>query len=94
WPILFVQERVGRGGEAFYMLKFRTMRNEKGGDITVSGDARITPLGKILRRTKLDELPQLFNVLAGNMSLVGPRPEIPTYVAMYTAAQRQVLDLT
>lgn len=91
----FRQVRVGRGGREFRLLKFRSMRpgSEAQGQITVGGrDARITGIGYWLRRTKLDELPQLWNILAGDMSIVGPRPEVPRYVALYTAEQRQVLD--
>ncbi len=92
-PVLFAQTRVGRGGEPFRLWKFRTMRTggDGGAGITVAGDPRITPIGKALRRWKLDELPQLFNVLDGSMSLVGPRPELPEYVALYTDEQRRVL---
>ncbi|HOS43506.1 MAG TPA: sugar transferase, partial [Armatimonadota bacterium] len=85
-PAFFRQRRVGRGGRPFRIWKFRTMvQNAEalGGQITVGGDPRITRVGRWLRRTKLDELPQLFNVLAGEMSLVGPRPEVPRYVARY-----------
>jgi len=93
-PILFVQERVGRDGIPFRLLKFRTMWPGAAGDpeITARGDRRITGLGRLLRATKLDELPQLFNVLRGEMSIVGPRPEVPRYVKHYNREQRGVLD--
>ncbi len=90
----FVQTRVGKNGRHFGLLKFRTMRplSEKGGKLTVgSNDPRITEAGYFLRKYKLDELPQLFNVLIGDMSFVGPRPEVPEYVDRYTAEQRKVL---
>jgi lipopolysaccharide/colanic/teichoic acid biosynthesis glycosyltransferase len=91
-PALFRQIRVGRDGQPFVLLKLRTMRADAPGPvITSGGDPRITRLGAWLRRTKLDELPQLWNVLRGDMSLVGPRPELPQYVALYTPAQRAVL---
>ena len=85
-PVFFRQERVGRFGQPFRIHKFRTMvagAQRLGPEITVGLDARITAAGKVLRRTRLDELPQLIDVLAGSMSLVGPRPEVPRYVAMY-----------
>lgn len=94
--VFFVQERVGYRGAVFRMLKFRTMienAERKGPLITIAGDTRITRAGRWLRSSKLDELPQLINVLRGEMSLVGPRPEVPYYVRMYTAEQRKVLDL-
>jgi len=96
-PALFRHRRVGRHGREFNVLKFRTMvhRPDSGGpQVTKATDARITRVGAFLRRTKLDELPQLFNVLAGDMSLVGPRPEVARYVAMYPdPVRREVLAL-
>ncbi|MBB5204495.1 lipopolysaccharide/colanic/teichoic acid biosynthesis glycosyltransferase [Inhella inkyongensis] len=83
-PVLFRQQRVGRHGRLFWIHKFRTMRADAEGlPLTVGQDARITPAGQWLRRSKLDELPQLWDVLRGAMSLVGPRPEVPRYVAHY-----------
>lgn len=95
-PVFFRQERVGLNGRLFRILKFRTMvanAESLGGQLTVGADRRVTKAGHLLRRYKLDELPQLFNVLLGDMSLVGPRPEVPRYVALYTDEQRQVLRL-
>ena len=95
-PVFFRQVRVGRGGHPFRIWKFRTMvvnAEALGRPITVGADPRITRTGVWLRKWKLDELPQLFNVLVGEMAFVGPRPEVPRYVALYTQAQRKVLDL-
>lgn len=93
-PALFLQERVGRCGLPFRIFKFRTMvidAEKRGTQITIGRDPRITPIGHFLRRYRFDELPQLLNVIKGEMSIVGPRPEVPRYVAMYTNEQRQIL---
>jgi lipopolysaccharide/colanic/teichoic acid biosynthesis glycosyltransferase len=89
-PVFFLQERVGRGGKKFLIYKFRTMRPgaEAGGQLTVGPDARVTRVGRFLRRYKIDELPQLLNVARGDMSLVGPRPEVPRYVDRYPLSVR------
>jgi len=92
----FRQERVGKDGHLFRLLKFRSMRlgSEAQGQLTIGGkDPRITRVGYFLRKTKLDELPQLWNVLVGDMSVVGPRPEVPKYVARYNVEQRAVLSV-
>lgn len=94
--VFFRQERIGQGGRPFRMWKFRTMivdAERLGRAITVGGDPRITRVGHWLRATKVDELPQLLNVWVGDMSLVGPRPEVQKYVDLYTENQRRVLDL-
>ena len=95
-PVLFKQVRVTKNGRLFKIYKFRTMRENSEGNkqITVGNDSRITGVGHILRKTKLDELPQLFNVLKGEMSLVGPRPEVPKYVELYTEEQREILEVS
>lgn len=93
--VFFRQTRIGRDGEPFRIWKFRTMHeaeNIGGSKLTRRGDPRITRVGRILRQTKLDELPQLLNVVAGEMSLVGPRPEVPEYVALLTEDEREILD--
>lgn len=94
--VFFIQTRVGKDFRPFGLFKFRTMRpdTEKAGKLTIgSKDPRITGVGAILRKYKIDELPQLFNVLIGDMNLVGPRPEVPEYVAHYTPEQRKVLSV-
>ena len=93
-PVFYRQVRVGRNGKTFRIFKFRSMvmdADKKGLAITVGRDSRITRVGAVLRKTKLDELAQLLNVLFGQMSFVGPRPEVPKYVELYTPYQRQVL---
>jgi lipopolysaccharide/colanic/teichoic acid biosynthesis glycosyltransferase len=93
-PVFFRQERIGRGGRPFFILKFRTMVQDapkRGGPITFGNDPRVTPVGKLLRKSKLDELPQLLNVLKGDMSLVGPRPEVPKYVEMFHRDYEEIL---
>jgi lipopolysaccharide/colanic/teichoic acid biosynthesis glycosyltransferase len=95
-PVLFRQTRVGRGFRHFRIIKFRTMvpgAERLGGALSVGEDPRITRVGRALRRSKLDELPQLVNVLAGEMSLVGPRPELPQYVEQFRADYEEILTL-
>jgi lipopolysaccharide/colanic/teichoic acid biosynthesis glycosyltransferase len=95
-PIFYLQERIGLEGRKFKLVKFRTMRNDahRKGLLTVgSRDSRITRLGYFLRKYKLDELPQLVNVLKGDMALVGPRPEVEKYVLLYNESQRKVLSV-
>jgi lipopolysaccharide/colanic/teichoic acid biosynthesis glycosyltransferase len=92
-PVFFRQERVGRAGVPFRIHKFRTMRvdAERHGQLTVGKDSRVTGAGAFLRKSKLDELPQLIDVLVGSMSLVGPRPEVPKYVAHYPAEVKELV---
>lgn len=94
-PVLFRQSRVGRHGRLFELLKFRSMRPRPGSDssVTVKGDARVTPWGSFLRRWKLDELPQLVNVLRGDMSFVGPRPDVPGYLDRLRGDEAVLLEL-
>ena len=94
-PIFFKQVRVTKNGREFKIFKYRTMKvgSDKYSQITVGKDSRITKVGDFLRKYKLDEIPQLINVLIGDMSLVGPRPEVPKYIALYTEEQREILKV-
>lgn len=93
-PAFFTQKRVGRNGKLFTMHKFRSMTvSHSGSSVSVAGEARITPLGATLRRYKLDELPELWDVLIGNMSFVGPRPDVPGYADQLKGDDRRVLEL-
>jgi lipopolysaccharide/colanic/teichoic acid biosynthesis glycosyltransferase len=95
-PVFFRQERMGRGFQPFFIYKFRTMRHHaqgRGLQITAGGDERITRMGRLLRNTKIDEWPQLINVLRGHMSLVGPRPEVRKYVEWYKDEYKRILSI-
>ena len=94
-PILFKQQRVGRYGKLFYMIKFRTMfvQQESNSSVSVKGDKRITKIGAFLRKTKLDELPELWNVFIGEMSIVGPRPDVPGFADTLKGDDRKILTL-
>lgn len=94
FPVFYFQERIGKGGHAFKLIKFRTMRtNSKGLQITLDKDPRITSIGSVLRKYKLDELPQLLNIFFGQMSFVGPRPEVRKYVELYTAEEKKIISI-
>jgi lipopolysaccharide/colanic/teichoic acid biosynthesis glycosyltransferase len=95
-PVLFRQERVGQGGEIFRLLKFRSMipgGERMGAQVTAKNDSRITRVGRLLRKTKMDELPELWNVVRGDLSLVGPRPEVPRYVDLDNPMWKAVLNV-
>ena len=91
--VFYKQKRVGKNGTLFYVLKFRSMElnSDRTGQLTVGNDPRITRVGSFIRKVKLDEFPQFLNVLKGDMSIVGPRPEVPEFVALYSEEQRKVL---
>ena len=94
-PVFFKQVRITKGGKEFKIFKYRTMKvgSDKYSQITAGKDERITKIGSFLRKYKLDEIPQLINVLIGDMSLVGPRPEVPKYVVLYTDEQKEILKV-
>lgn len=93
-PVFFIQTRIGRNAVPFRIIKFRSMKPAEGGSmVSVRGDARVTRLGRFLRKTKIDELPELINVLKGEMSLVGPRPDVPGFADILTGESREILKL-
>lgn len=93
-PVFFFQERTGKDGSLFTIYKFRSMvLNHKGSTVSIKGESRITPLGAKLRKYKLDELPELFNILKGDMSFVGPRPDVPEYTKKLTGEEKKILSL-
>lgn len=93
-PVFFCQKRVGKGGKIFTMVKFRSMVvSHSGSSVSVAGESRISPLGAKLRKYKLDELPELWNVLVGNMSFVGPRPDVPGFADKLVGEEREILQL-
>lgn len=93
-PVFFSQERVGKDGKTFILYKFRTMKiGHSGSSVSVAGESRITPFGAKLRKSKIDELPELWNVLIGDMSFVGPRPDVPGYADKLTGEDRDILML-
>jgi lipopolysaccharide/colanic/teichoic acid biosynthesis glycosyltransferase len=93
--VFYRQIRVGKNGKEFKLLKFRSMKTgaDKSGQLTVGNDARVTRVGRFIRKTKIDEFPQLINIIKGEMSVVGPRPEVPKYVALYSDEQKRVLSI-